>query len=598
MRKNLSGKLKPKYGLIGLAAVIVILAAAGAALAFSTQWSTHFDSGGDLGQWASFQTNCSGQSHSVSGSSVHMRAADSTECFGAYYRDNAGHPGTFPTGEDVRVMWRWRYPEWGWMGTQAGQLTGRYGGPLYYGISAVENNSRDYAHDTSDGSWGSWDITNPKFRTSSRDTSWHVSTFDFICDGQQMNWYADGSRYYQVTNGTALPAGHESRPYQFWFGNLLASGGIGHDWTGFDIDYVYVYAVERPQMNTPGAGSGGSQPVSWNAVANTPQPSGSTWGIEYQARACTDPNCRNVTATSAWQAGTDYTFSGLEVNRTYYYQARARWVGTPELVTCWGNTTNAQSQGIPEVSVAKSATAQAGPGEVISYTVVVQNPGSSTANGVVVRDPVPQYVTDPANISDGGTVQGGSQGDEVVWNIGNLTAGQSRTLNWQGTVATDITAGISEIVNIASACDSANHCDEGQASTAVLIPGLALAKSAPVEVKPGETFTYTLTVANTGNMTLAGVVVRDPLPGYVTEPTQISHGGQLVGSEIVWDLGQLTPGESQILSWRGRVDPVIPVAESEIINRATVSTDIGLTTEAQAASIVLQPEMAVLYTGR
>ncbi len=583
--------VKRRYGLTAILTAIVLLAIAGTVLAFGTQWSTHFDSGGDLNQWDEFLIgSCSGQDHGVSGSSVRMRADHGTECFGAYYRDNAGHPGTFPNGEDVRVMWRWRYPEWGWMGTQAGQLTGRYGGPLYYGISAVDNDSRDYAHDTSYGAWGSWDITNPKWRTSSRDTGWHVSTFDFICDGQQMYWHADGSRYHQVTNGTALPANHESRPYQFWFGNLLSTGGIGHDWTGFDIDYVYVYSVPRPQMNTPSPGSGGTQAVSWNAVANTPQPGGASWGIEYQVRACTDPNCSSVADTSSWQSGTDYTFSGLDVNRTYYYEARARWVGTPELVTCWGNTVNAQSQGIPEVSVAKSATAEAGPGEVISYTVVVQNPGSSAASGVQVSDPIPQYVTNPANISDGGTVAG----NEIVWNLGSLNAGQSRTLSWQGTVETGIGAEITEIVNVASACDDANHCDEGQASTTVLVPGLALAKSAPAEVKPGETFTYTLTAANTGNMALAGVVVRDPIPQYVTDPTRISHGGQVGGGEIVWDLGQLSPGESQVLSWRGRVNPVIPVSESEIINLAAVSTDIGLNTEAQAASTVLQPEMSVI----
>jgi hypothetical protein len=90
MRKNLSEIVKHKYSLTGLAAAVFIFVIVGAALAFSTRWGTHFDSGGELSQWSSFQTNCSGQDHSVSGSSVHMRADHSTRCFGAYYRDNAG----------------------------------------------------------------------------------------------------------------------------------------------------------------------------------------------------------------------------------------------------------------------------------------------------------------------------------------------------------------------------------------------------------------------------------------------------------------------------------------------------------------------------
>jgi uncharacterized repeat protein (TIGR01451 family) len=563
-----------------------------AVLAYTTQWGTHFSGSGDLGQWDRHNVGaCSGQQHWVDSSSAHMRAADGAHCFGAYYRENSTR-STFPTDQDMRVMWRWRYPEWGWFGTQAGQLTGRYGWPQYYGVSAVDNNATDYAHVEANGPWGHWDVDSPIWRTSTRDTSWHTSVFDFICDGTQLTWFVDGNQVLS-RSGSALPVGHNDRPYQFWFGNLLDDAGPESgkdDWTGFDLDYLYVYAVERPAMNTPSPGSGGTQPVTWNAVPNTQLPDGSTPDIEYQVRACADPNCASVTTTAAWQPGTAYTFTGLQVNRTYYYQVRARWVTQPGLTTCWGAALPATMAGSPAISLSKSATAQAGPGEVVNYTLVAQNPGSGPASGVAVRDPIPQYILNPTGISNGGS----GQGSEIVWDIGALSAGQSRTLTWRGTVDPAIPISVTQIVNIATAADNAGHGDQAQATTSILIPAIELAKTAPATVKPGEAFIYTLIVANTGNTTLRDVAVHDPLPQYILNPSNISHGGTVRGDEIAWSLGTMTPGQSLELTWQATVDPAIPVTVNQILNRATVTTSTGLSDQAEATSQVQKPEMEVV----
>lgn len=586
--------MKQKWQIVLIASILPVLAVlAGVALAFSVQWHTDWNSSGDLAQWSEYNIGASGQQHSVSGGQVHMRARYGTERFGAYYRDNNNRPGTFPTDQDVRVMWRWRYPVWEFYGTQAGQVTSAYGVIQYYGVSALRHpgGDVDYSHVEANGPFGSWNVDRPMWKSSALDTSWHVSTFDFICDGQQMDWWIDGQRIHQAT-GSALPPGSPDRPFQFWFGNLLNGTPAAGDWTGFDIDYIYIYAVERPQMNTPPPGGGGTQAVSWQAVGQAPQPDGSSWPVQYQVRVCDDPSCGSVVATSGWQAGTSYTFSGLGIARTYYYQARAKWVGTPELTTCWSGTVAAEQPGLPALNLAKRATASAGPGEVIEYTLVVQNTGTGPASGVVVRDPLPQYVTGPANISAGGQVQGG----EVVWNIGALAAGESRTLSWQGTLALDVPASVTEVVNTATAADGDGNSDQAQASTRVLVPGLAVAKTAPAAVEPGQVFSYTVTVSNTGNTTLSGVVVRDPLPQYVTGPANISAGGQVQDGVVVWDIGQISPGESLVLTWQGRVDPAVPVEVTEIVNTATVETNV-LSGQAQATSQVLQPEMLVVKAG-
>jgi uncharacterized repeat protein (TIGR01451 family) len=574
---------------------LVLFVGLGVVRAFSTFWSTHWDGGNsELNQWSGHNVGaCSGQSHSVSGSQVHMRAADGARCFGAYYRENSTR-STFPTDQDVRVIWRWRYPEWGWFGTQAGQLTGRYGWPQYYGVSGVDIPTTRYAHVEAYGPWGHWDVDSPIWKTNGIDTGWHSSVFDFICDGTELKWYVDSNQVLSRT-GSAIPPGHNDRPYQFWFGNLLDDAGPQpgkDDWNGFDIDYITVYAVERPAMNTPAPGSGGTQPVSWNTVPNTQLPDGSTPGVEYQTRACTDANCSNVVATSPWTSGTTHTFTGLGLNRTYYYQVRARWVTQPTLNTCWSPAVPADMTGEPQIAVSKSGPATVEPGETIDYTIIVQNTGDAPATGVVAHDPIPQYVTNPTNISNGGSVQG----NEIVWNLGTLNAGESVTLSWRGTLDASAPTSVSQVTNTAEACDSANHCDDGSTTTTILRPGISVTKGGPATVEPGGIIQYSITVRSTGSATLRGVVARDPIPQYVTNPTNISNGGSVQGGEIVWNLGDLAPGASVTLSWEGTVDPTTPETVTSVRNRVTV-TGSGLTDEAEATTSVLFPEITVGKSG-
>ena len=292
-------------------------------LAFTTQWQTQFNGSTgyapDLPDWGEFYIgSCSGQEHHLVGDgTLRMdQGGTNTDCFGAYYRDNAAFPGTFPTDQDVRVMWRFNYDQKEWMGTQAGQVTGRYGYPQYYGVSGVDNDQYDKYHVEADGSWGSWNVANPIWSASTED-EWHTATFDFICDGQQMDWWMDGSNIHSVSNGPVLPPGDEGRPYQFWMGNLLTTGGGNRSWTEFLLDYVHIYAVERPLMNTPTPGTGTTQTVTWQGVSNTQQPDGTTWGIEYQPRFCTDATCTNVVWTAPWQSELSHTFGALSPNTDY-----------------------------------------------------------------------------------------------------------------------------------------------------------------------------------------------------------------------------------------------------------------------------------------
>ena len=81
----------------------------------------------------------------------------------------------------------------------------------------------------------------------------------------------------------------------------------------------------------------------------------------------------------------------------------------------------------PDLKLYKGATAAVGPGEVISYTLWVENAGQGTAAGVAVRDPLPAYLIEPLTINDGGQFSP-FPSPEIVWSLGTLALGQSRLL--------------------------------------------------------------------------------------------------------------------------------------------------------------------------
>jgi len=84
------------------------------------------------------------------------------------------------------------------------------------------------------------------------------------------------------------------------------------------------------------------------------------------------------------------------------------------------SATTTVTQANADVAVTKSGPANATPGSVVSYTIVVINNGPATATGVVLNDPTPSGMT--FNSASGGGCT------SFPCNIGTLTNGQSRTI--------------------------------------------------------------------------------------------------------------------------------------------------------------------------
>jgi uncharacterized repeat protein (TIGR01451 family) len=145
-------------------------------------------------------------------------------------------------------------------------------------------------------------------------------------------------------------------------------------------------------------------------------------------------------------------------------------------------------------------------GDVISYSYLVTNTGNLTLYDVYVTDD--KATTSPATVA-------------------TLAPGASTTFTASYTISqADLDAG--SVTNTAYASDGTTSSDpDSETVNAVPMPALTIDKTADPTLYEvaGDVITYTFLVENTGNVTLTGVVVTDPMfPTLVCGPVTLAPG--------------------------------------------------------------------------
>jgi len=218
----------------------------------------------------------------------------------------------------------------------------------------------------------------------------------------------------------------------------------------------------------------------------------------------------------------------------------------------------------PALKITKSAPAEVGLCETIPVQIVVTNNGTGVARNVMVRDAL------PANLAT-------ADGKNVFEaNVGNLAAGESKTLNFNAKASKTGTYS-----NTATANAEGNlKADSNTTSTAVKNCNLEITKTGPSNLYIGRDAVYTITVKNSGDGVARGTVVDDPVPAGTTFKSA-SEGGALAGNSVRWNLGDLAPGASKTLSVTLNSGTV-----AEIRNVATVSSGCCTAATANAVTTV------------
>ena len=197
----------------------------------------------------------------------------------------------------------------------------------------------------------------------------------------------------------------------------------------------------------------------------------------------------------------------------------------------------------PAISLDKSATPNnvVAAGQTIGYSLVVTNSGNVTLTGVSVTDPLPGLSAITCPVSSLAPAASTTCTATYVSTLADLDAG---SIVNTATVVADPPVGL-PVSDTSSAV-----------VTASAAPAVQLVKSAtPTTVGTvGQAVTYSFVVSNTGNVTLSGVMVSDPLPGL---------------GAISCPVATLVPGASTTCT-AGYVTTQADVDAGQILNTASV----------------------------
>ncbi|ROP73589.1 putative repeat protein (TIGR01451 family) [Frigoribacterium sp. PhB107] len=242
------------------------------------------------------------------------------------------------------------------------------------------------------------------------------------------------------------------------------------------------------------------------------------------------------------------------------------------------------------VSLTKSGTLAPGAtgrvGDVVTWSFTVRNTGASTLDGVAVTDPL---VADRVAF---GTWPSGTPG--------RLAPGQqvSATASYALTQA-DVDAG--SVVNTATATGTPANGQRASSNAAATVPvasspAISVAKSgllaADAQGRAGDRVDYTFTVRNSGNVSLTGVALTDPLPGLsaVTYGTWPGTAGTLAPGQQVTATARYALTQADVD--RGSVANTATASGTPPAGGAVRASGSALVTVAPAPAIALTKSVA------
>ena len=236
----------------------------------------------------------------------------------------------------------------------------------------------------------------------------------------------------------------------------------------------------------------------------------------------------------------------------------------------------------PIIDVAKTdGKTKTFPGDVLTYTITVSNLGNEDATDVQVVETLPAHTSFVAVADAPGNAAWTSLGGGLyAQTISNLAVGTPVALTFTVKVDANVAENVTNVVNTVSACLNRQDCDTAtDDDTLDAAPELTITKDdGETLVGPGQTLTYTIEYANTGNQTATALSLTETVPTYTTADPADLVGWVCVdsdaltadmleaGSTCTKAIGDLDGGDDGKAAFVVTVDATVPTNASTVVN--------------------------------
>ena len=208
-------------------------------------------------------------------------------------------------------------------------------------------------------------------------------------------------------------------------------------------------------------------------------------------------------------------------------------------------------------------------GDELTYTLRLVNQGQDAAEDVVLTDTLAAFLR-PLNWP------GTQDGNVLTLTFDTLPGGADTSVTYAVRLDTSALAAPFAFANragVASGCDVDSSNNVAQATVVVRprppVCDVSLTKTASADsVDPGQSFSYTLRVANVGPTPAFNLTLADTLPAALTV---LNWPGFRVGNVLFFTLDTLAAGQEVALSLQVRADSASLDAELRLVNTASVA---------------------------
>ena len=265
----------------------------------------------------------------------------------------------------------------------------------------------------------------------------------------------------------------------------------------------------------------------------------------------------SIPASTAKTITATYTVTGGQgTNITNTASATSTTTDTPTTNNTASHTFFVE---LADVSITKTGPATGAIGSNVSFVITVTNSGPSPASGVVVTDPTPANLSFVSNSGDCSTA--------FPCALGSIPVNATKTITATYTVTGGSGSTITNSANVSSTTTDNATTNNAASHTFFVQPSdLAISKTGPAKVLPGQDVTFTILVVNGGTSPAANVVVTDPTPSGLT------FLGNTGGCTTSFPCNLGTIGSNQSVTIQATYSISGALAGSTVTNSASVTT--------------------------